>query len=129
MSDPITAAIVTALATGSSTKISEALGEGAVAVFKSLYKAVNKRFRSTPEAQEALEDLRLDSGDAEALADATKHLERAASQDPKIGRLLHELRSEVVQEGDGTVNNQIHGNVGDNARVFQGRDFHGDIRF
>lgn len=128
MSDPITAAIVTALATGSSTKISEALGEGAVTVFKSLYKAVNKRFRSVPEAQEALEDLRLDSDDTKSLAEASKHLERAAVEDPKIGRLLDELRSEVVQEGDGSVSNQIHGNVSDNARVFQGRDFHGDIR-
>lgn len=130
MADPVTAAIIAALATASATKLGEGLGESAVSTFKSLYKAVTKRFRSEPEAQEALDDLRLEEDDAEALGLVSLHLERAAREDPEIGRLLEELRSgthEINQEGDGTVVNQIRGDVSGTARVVQGRDFHGDI--
>ena len=129
MADPISIAIVTALATASATRLGESLAEGTVNVFKSLYKAVNERFRSRPEAQHAMEELRLDPDDPEAREAATAYLEWAAGEDPRIAGLLEELRSVVVeQEGDGTVVNQIHGDVSGGARVVQGRDFHGDIR-
>lgn len=130
MADPVTAAIIAALATASATRLGEGLGEGVVSTFKSLYKAVTRRFRSEPEAQEALDDLRLEEDDAEALGVVSMHLERAAHEDPEIGRLLEELRSgvnEINQEGDGTVVNQIHGDVSGTARIVQGRDFHGGI--
>ncbi|MEU3016310.1 MULTISPECIES: hypothetical protein [unclassified Nocardiopsis] len=130
MADPVTAAIVAALATASATKLGDGLGEGAVATFKSLYRAVAQRFRSEPEAQEALDDLRLEEDGAAAVETVAAHLERAGSEDPEIGRLLAELRSrvgEVAQEGTGSVVNQVHGNVSASARVIQGRDFHGSI--
>lgn len=130
MADPVTAAIIAALATASATRLGEGLGESVVSNFRSLYKAVTKRFRSEPEAQEALDDLRLEEDDAEALEVVSTHLERAAHEDPEIGRLLEELRSgvnQVNQEGDGTVVNQIHGDVSGKAKIIQGRDFHGGI--
>ncbi|WP_017582814.1 hypothetical protein [Nocardiopsis valliformis] len=130
MADPVTTAIIAALATASATKLGEGLGDGVVSTFRSLYKAVTRHFRSDPEAQEALDDLRLDEHDTEAMDVVSTHLDRAAHEDPEIGRLLEELRSEVNeinQEGDGTVVNQINGNVSDSAKVIQGRDFHGGI--
>ncbi|WP_431870580.1 hypothetical protein [Nocardiopsis eucommiae] len=130
MADPVTTAIVAALATASATKLGDGLGEGVVTTFKSLYRAVTKRFRSEPEAQEALDDLRLEQDDAGAVEAVSTHLERAAREDPEIGRLLAELRSEVReinQAGEGSVVNQIHGDVSGSARVIQGRDFHGGI--
>ncbi|MFE1169434.1 hypothetical protein [Nocardiopsis sp. NPDC058789] len=130
MADPVTTAIVAALATASATKLGDGLGEGVVTTFKSLYRAVTKRFRSEPEAQEALDELRLEQDDAGAVEAVSAHLERAAREDPEIGRLLAELRSEVReinQAGEGSVVNQIHGDVSGSARVIQGRDFHGGI--
>lgn len=131
VSDPVTAAVVAALATASATKLGDGLGEGVVSTFRSLYRAVTKRFRSEPEALEALDDLRLEQDDAEAVETVSVHLERAAREDPEIGRLLAELRSavqQINQEGEGSVVNQIHGDVSGSARVIQGRDFHGGIR-
>lgn len=130
MADPVTAAIIAALATASATKLGEGLGDSVVETFRSLFKAVTKRFRKDPEAQEALDGLRLDEHDAEAMDVVSLHLDRAAHEDPEIGRLLEELRSgvsEINQEGDGNVVNQINGNVSGSARVIQGRDFHGGI--
>lgn len=130
MADPVTAAIVAALATASATKLGEGIGNGAVSTFKSLYKAVTRRFRSDPEAQEALDDLRLDEHDTGARDTVSLHLDRAAQEDPEIGRLLEELRAavnEINQEGEGTVVNQINGDVSGSARVIQGRDFHGGV--
>lgn len=129
MADPISITIITALATASATRLGESLAEGTVNVFKSLYKAVNDRFRSHPEALHAMEELRLDPDDPAALETASAYLEWAAGEDPQIAGLLDELRSVVVeQQGDDTVVNQIHGDVSGDARVIQGRDFHGDIR-
>ncbi len=130
MADPITIAIITALATASASRLGDGLGEGVVSTFRSLYRSVTKRFRSEPEAMEALDDLRLEEDDAEALGVVSAHLDRAAHEDPEIGRLLEELRSgvnEINQRGDGTVVNQIQGDVSGSAKVVQGRDFHGGI--
>ncbi|PWV44373.1 hypothetical protein [Nocardiopsis sp. L17-MgMaSL7] len=130
MADPVTATIVAALAAASATKLGEGLGEGVVTTFKSFYRAVTKRFRSEPDAQEALDDLRLEQSDTKAVETVSVHLERAAREDQEIGRLLAQLRSDVAginQEGEGSVVNQIHGDVSGSARVIQGRDFHGGI--
>ncbi|MBQ1084302.1 MULTISPECIES: hypothetical protein [unclassified Nocardiopsis] len=130
MTDPVTATIVAALATASATKLGEGLGESVVTTFRSLYRAVTKRFRSEPEAQEALDDLRLEQDDSKAVEAVSVHLERAAREDQEIGRLLAKLRADVgqiAQEGEGSVVNQIHGDVSGSARVIQGRDFHGGI--
>lgn len=130
MADPVTATIVAALAAASATKLGEGLGEGVVTTFKSFYRSVTKRFRSEPDAQEALDDLRLEQSDTKAVETVSVHLERAAREDQEIGRLLAQLRSDVAginQEGEGSVVNQIHGDVSGSARVIQGRDFHGGI--
>ncbi|GAB3689038.1 hypothetical protein [Nocardiopsis oceani] len=128
MAEPVTVAIAAAIATGAVTKVTEYATEGTVDTFKSLCRAVFARFRSEPEAQEALDEARLDTGDTEVLTVVAEHLERAEREDPEIGRLMGDLRSTVSQEGAGSVSNQIHGSVSGNARVYQGRDFHGDIR-
>ncbi|WP_435108329.1 hypothetical protein [Nocardiopsis synnemataformans] len=127
MADPVTLAIAAAVVTGAVGKITEAATGGTVAAFKSLRKAVFARFRSDPESQQALDDALLEPEDPEALAAVAEHLERAEGADPGIRGLMQELRREVVQEGDGAVHNSIQGDVSGKARVFQGRDFHGDI--
>ncbi len=127
MADPATLAIATAIVTGAVTKITESATDGTVTAFRSLCRAVFARFRSRPEAQEALDEARLAAEDPAALATVVEHLEHAESEDPGIRRLMDELRREVVQEGDGAVYNSIQGGVSGHARVIQARDFHGDI--
>jgi hypothetical protein len=127
MADPVTLAIATAVVTGAVGKITEAATGGTVAAFKALRKAVFARFRSDPESQEVLDDALLEPEDTGALTAFAERLERAEGEDPRIRGLMEELRREVVQEGDGAVHNSIQGNVSGEARVFQGRDFHGDI--
>ncbi|PDP86916.1 hypothetical protein CQJ94_15015 [Glycomyces fuscus] len=129
MADPVTLAIATAVVTGAVGKITEAASEGAVTAFKALRKAVFARFRSDPESQEVLDDALLEPEDGEALAAFAERLERVEREDPAIRGLMEELRGEVAQEGDGAVYNSIQGDVSGRARVFQGRDFHGDITF
>lgn len=129
MADPVTLAIATAVVTGAVGKITEAATGGTVAALKSLRKAVFARFRSDPEAQDALDEALLEPEDPEALTAVAEHLERAEGADPGIRALMDELRREVVQEGDGAVYNNFQGDVSDNARVIQGRDWnvHGDV--
>lgn len=128
MADPATLAIATAVVTGAVTKITETATEDTLASFKSLCKAVFARFRSDPRAQEALDEARLEPEDPEALTAVAEHLARAEGEDPGIGRLMDQMRQEVVQEGEGAVHNSIQGDVSGQARVVQGRDFHGDVR-
>jgi hypothetical protein len=127
VADPVTLAIAAAVVTGAVGKITEAATEGTVAAFKSLRKAVFARFRSDPESQQVLDDALLEPEDPEALAAVAERLERAEGEDPAVRALMGELRREFVQEGDGAVHNSIQGDVSGQARVFQGRDFHGDI--
>lgn len=127
MADPVTLAIAAAVVTGAVGKITEAATEGTVAAFKSLRKAVFARFRSDPESQQVLDDALLEPEDPETLAAVAEHLERVEGADPAVRALMGELRREAAQEGDGAVHNSIQGDVSGKARVFQGRDFHGDI--
>lgn len=127
MADPATLAIATAVVTSAVTKITESATDGTVAAFKSLCKAVFLRFRSAPQAQDALDGARLEPDSPKALAAVAEHLERAEGEDPEIRRLMQVLRQEVVQEGDGAVYNSIQGEVSGGARVFQGRDIHGNV--
>lgn len=128
MSDPAGIAIVTAIVTTSVQKISESVTESTVDSFKSLCKKVFARFRSIPEAQEALDEARLDSDDNTALETVAGHLHRAEQEDPEIARLMAELRGAAETGDGGSVTNTIHGGVSEEAKVVQGRDFHGDLR-
>lgn len=128
MSDPAGIAIVTAIATGAVQKISESVTDGTAEAFKSLCRKVFARFRGIPEAQEALDEARLDSDDGAALETVAGHLHRAEQEDPEIARLMAELRRAAEVQDGGSVLNTIHGGVSDEAKVVQGRDFHGDLR-
>ena len=129
MADPITVALATAVVTGMASTISEHAGEAVTEGLKRLRRAVFKRFRADEAAQDALDEALLDTDDPAAVEAVAGHLERLAARDPEIGALVRELGAqvEVGQEGTGNVTNQIHGDVGDRAKVVQGRDFHGDI--
>lgn len=130
MADPVTITIATAIATGAAKKLGESVSEGTVATFKSLCKSVFARFRSTPGAQEALDNARLESDDPDALTAVAEHLEQAEREDPQVRELMEVLRREVVPEDrGGTVHNTIHGDVSGNARVVQADHIRGDIRF
>ncbi|GHD18937.1 hypothetical protein GCM10007147_09630 [Nocardiopsis kunsanensis] len=128
MSDPAGIAIITAIATGTVQKISDSVSDSTAEAFKSLCKKVFARFRGLPEAQEALDGVRLDSEDGSALEAVADHLHRAEQEDPEIARLMAELRRAVEDRGAGSVVNTVHGGVSDEAKVVQGRDFHGDLR-
>lgn len=128
MSDPAGIAIVTALATGTVQKISESVTDSTAEAFKSLCKKVFARFRGVPEAQEALDEARSDSGDDAALEAVAGHLRRAEREDPEIARLMAELRRAAEAQDGGPVFNTIHGGVSGEAKIVQGRDFHGDLR-
>lgn len=128
MSDPAGIAIVTALVTGAVQKISETATDGTITSFKELCKRVFVRFRGTPEAQEALDDARVESDDHAALEKVAVHLRRAEQEDPEIARLMAELRRAAESGGGGSVTNTIHGDVSGRARVVQARDIDGDVR-
>lgn len=129
MADPVTVTIATAVATGAAKKLGESVSEGTAAAFKSLCKSVFARFRSTPEALEALDNARLESDDPDAVAAVAEHLEQAEREDPQIRELMEALRREVAPEdGGGAVHNTIHGDVSGNARIMQAGDIRGDIR-
>lgn len=128
MSDPAGIAIVTAIATTTVQKISESATESTVEAFKSLCKKVFDRFRGIPKAQQALDEARLDSDDSTALETVAGHLYRAEREDPEIARLMAELRRAAEPGEGGSVINTVQGGVSDEAKVVQGRDFHGDLR-
>ena len=128
MSDPAGIAIVTAIVTNTVQRISESAADGTVEAFTSLCKKVFARFRGIPQAQEALDEARLDSDDSVALETVAGHLHRAEQEDPEIAHLMVELRRAAEAGGGGSVVNTIHGGVSDEAKVVQGRDFHGDLR-
>ncbi|MBR8745111.1 hypothetical protein [Nocardiopsis sp. MG754419] len=129
MSDPVTLAIATAAATGAATKLGDKVTEGTVALIRRLAEALTQRFGQDPEAQNALVAARFEGPEQQkAIATVAERLHRAEEDDPRIRDIMARLRPEVSQEGDGAVSNRIHGNVSGNARVYQGRDFHGDIR-
>lgn len=128
MSDPATIAIAAAVATSAAQKISESATEGTIAAFKALCKKVFVRFRSIPEAQDALDAARIDEDDTAALRTVATALDKAAQDDPEIGRLMEELRRAASEDHDGAVHNTT-GKLGDNAKVLQSRDIiHGNIR-
>lgn len=128
MSDPASIAIVTALATGAVQKISETATDNTIASFKDLCKRVFARFRGTPDAQEALDEARVESDDPATLEKVAAHLEHAEQEDPEIARLMAELRRAAETGDGGSVVNTINGNVSDRARVLQAGDINGDVR-
>ncbi|WP_017574034.1 hypothetical protein [Nocardiopsis halotolerans] len=127
MPEPDTLAIASAVAANSVTRITESATDDTTTTFRSLCRAVFARFRTDSEAQAALDEARLEPNDPHALTIVAEHLERAEEEDSGIRELMEGLRGEVAQGGGSIVVNRIAGNVGGDARVYQGRDFHGDL--
>lgn len=127
MPDPAIITIATAMATNAVQKISESATEGTISAFKTLCKKVFARFRSFPEAQNALDAARIDEGDTASLRTVADALDEAAQNDPEIGRLLDELLQVVSEDRAGTVHNTIRGDVSGHAKVIQTRDIHGNV--
>ncbi|MEV2274199.1 hypothetical protein AB0I72_01315 [Nocardiopsis sp. NPDC049922] len=127
MPDPATLALATAVATGAVSKIAEVVSQATIDDFASFRKALFRFFRGVPEAQEALDEARVEPDDADAIASVADHIERAAAADPELRRLVDALTVEVAQEGDGAVYNSIQGDVSGNAKVIQTRDIHGPV--
>ncbi|OLT25574.1 hypothetical protein BJF83_05275 [Nocardiopsis sp. CNR-923] len=127
MPDPATLALAAAVATGAVSKIAEVVSQATIDDFKSFRKTLFRHFRGVPEAQEALDEARVEPDDEDAIASVADHIERAAAADPDIRRLVDALTAQASQEGGGAVHNSIRGDVSGGAKVIQTRDIHGSV--
>ncbi|MGI8332456.1 hypothetical protein ACRYCC_20995 [Actinomadura scrupuli] len=123
MTDPITMAIATAVA----TKGAESLGQQAGPALAALVRRIRERFTGRPAEEAALaaaEERPEEPGRVEALAEA---LQRVAREDPGFGGELRAVwqRIQVETTADhGVVANTFDGRA---DKVVQFRDIHGDF--
>jgi hypothetical protein len=97
-------AIITGVVEGVASRIPEGVTK--------LWRKIADRFKDTPTAQSAIEDLQKDPTDQDNLASFRKELRKMIEADPKFAEELHEL-VETIPHGDIIVQNQkvIHSTV------------------
>ncbi|MGW1728433.1 ATP-binding protein [Streptomyces sp. NPDC002306] len=122
VSDPVTLAIATTLA----TKGAEALAAGIQDAWSGLSRLVRARFRGDPEGQAALQDAEEAPQDAEALDRLARMLDAAADIDPDFGRRLRSTwvaaHHQAVAREDAMVGQASGNTVG--GHLIQAREVH-----
>ncbi|MFI6574577.1 hypothetical protein ACIBFB_02160 [Nocardiopsis sp. NPDC050513] len=109
MPDPATLALAAAVATGAVSKIAEVVSQATIDDFKSLRRTLFRYFRGVPDAQEALDEARVEPDDDDAIASVADHIERAAAADPEVRRLVDALTAEIGEDRGGTHVNSFSG--------------------
>jgi hypothetical protein len=123
MTDPITMAIATTLASKAVELVSEPAKEAVAAITRK----VREKFRDRPAAEAALAAAEADPQSSERIEDLAAALHHAALEDPNFGTDLRVLWSQVRVDAnaqqDGVVNT-FHGQA---DKVIQMRDVHGGL--
>lgn len=127
MTDLITAAVATVLA----TKAVAGLTDAGKAALKALTRLVRRKLAADPKSGDILHDAQADPTSAthrQALAQALAHAmadDRQFSE--QLASLWHNVQESRTGTSDGSVLNVASGDI--NGSLVQARDIHGDITF